>query len=81
VSSVLGDLLAVPPVDILLDHTGVVKYVDFGAAKVSAKNQKSIAARSRMSKPNGSGAGGPGGSLVNSKLHICWLAFFLALLA
>lgn len=28
--------------DILLDHLGVIKFVDFGAAKILAKNQRSI---------------------------------------
>jgi mitogen-activated protein kinase kinase kinase len=28
--------------DILLDHRGVIKFVDFGAAKILAKNQRSI---------------------------------------
>ncbi|KAJ3777634.1 hypothetical protein FB446DRAFT_659779, partial [Lentinula raphanica] len=32
---------------ILLDHLGVIKFVDFGAAKILAKNQRSIAARTR----------------------------------
>ncbi len=30
--------------DILLDHNGVIKFVDFGAAKVLAKNKGSIQA-------------------------------------
>ena len=34
--------------DILLDHRGVIKFVDFGAAKILAKNQRSIQ-RSRRS--------------------------------
>ena len=28
--------------DILLDHMGVIKYVDFGAAKIIAKNQRTM---------------------------------------
>lgn len=28
--------------DILLDHLGVIKFVDFGAAKILARNQRSI---------------------------------------
>lgn len=28
--------------DILLDHLGVIKFVDFGAAKILAKNQRSV---------------------------------------
>ncbi|EPQ61084.1 kinase [Gloeophyllum trabeum ATCC 11539] len=32
----------IKPDNILLDHLGVIKYVDFGAAKVLARNQRSI---------------------------------------
>lgn len=38
-------------IDILLDHMGVIKFVDFGAAKVLAKNQRTIQ-RSRVGQPN-----------------------------
>lgn len=34
--------------DILLDANGTIKFVDFGAAKVLAKGQKTLAGRSRM---------------------------------
>jgi len=37
--------------DILLDSNGTIKYVDFGAAKVLAKNSKTLASRSRMTMP------------------------------
>ncbi|VDB93372.1 unnamed protein product [Peniophora sp. CBMAI 1063] len=37
----------IKPDNILLDHRGVIKFVDFGAAKIFARNQRSIAARSR----------------------------------
>ena len=43
----------IKPDNILLDHMGVIKYVDFGAAKVLAKNQKTLAARTRAPGPNG----------------------------
>ncbi|KAH8914385.1 hypothetical protein BT69DRAFT_1253553, partial [Atractiella rhizophila] len=36
----------IKPENILLDQGGTVKYVDFGAAKVLAKNSKTLAARS-----------------------------------
>ncbi|GAA5917268.1 hypothetical protein JCM8208_006845 [Rhodotorula glutinis] len=39
----------IKPDNILLDGNGTIKYVDFGAAKVLAKNQKTLASRSRMS--------------------------------
>lgn len=32
---------------------GVIKFVDFGAAKILAKNQKTLAARTRAPGPNG----------------------------
>ncbi|GAA5955428.1 hypothetical protein JCM3765_006774 [Sporobolomyces pararoseus] len=38
----------IKPDNILLDSNGTIKYVDFGAAKVLAKNQKTLASRSRM---------------------------------
>ncbi|GAA5872874.1 hypothetical protein JCM3774_006352 [Rhodotorula dairenensis] len=38
----------IKPDNILLDGNGTIKYVDFGAAKVLAKNQKTLASRSRM---------------------------------
>ena len=33
--------------DLLLDHTGMIKFADFGAAKVLAKNQRSIRLNTR----------------------------------
>ncbi|KAL0577590.1 Suppressor of Sensor Kinase (SLN1) [Marasmius crinis-equi] len=47
----------VKPDNILLDHLGVIKFVDFGAAKMLAKNQKSMAARSRRAPDSGLTAG------------------------
>ncbi|KAM0746893.1 hypothetical protein T439DRAFT_383547 [Meredithblackwellia eburnea MCA 4105] len=38
----------IKPDNILLDAEGTIKFVDFGAAKVLAKNSKSIAGRSRI---------------------------------
>jgi len=40
------------PTDILLDHMGVIKFVDFGAAKILAKNQRSI---QRSRRPSDAG--------------------------
>ncbi|GAA6053671.1 hypothetical protein JCM3770_001689 [Rhodotorula araucariae] len=38
----------IKPDNILLDGNGTIKFVDFGAAKVLAKNQKTLASRSRI---------------------------------
>lgn len=40
--------------DILLDHLGVIKFVDFGASKILAKNQRSVQ-RSRRGADSTSG--------------------------
>jgi mitogen-activated protein kinase kinase kinase len=45
--------------DILLDHRGVIKFVDFGAAKILAKNQRTIQ-RSRRGLDHSSAAAAPG---------------------
>ena len=51
-------------VDILLDHMGVIKFVDFGAAKIIAKNQRSM---QRSRRPiEGPGTQGGGLSMNNS---------------
>lgn len=39
--------------DILLDHLGVIKFVDFGAAKILAKNQRTIQRTRRGTEVNG----------------------------
>ena len=48
--------------DILLDHNGIIKYVDFGAAKVIARQHKTLAPADRCFHPaqTGATAGGPG---------------------
>jgi mitogen-activated protein kinase kinase kinase len=45
--------------DILLNHNGVIKYVDFGAAKVIARQGKSLAETKTPAKPNKSMTGTP----------------------
>jgi mitogen-activated protein kinase kinase kinase len=48
--------------DILLDHMGVIKYVDFGAAKVLAKNHRTMMrSRRPASSPDAAGGGTPNG--------------------
>jgi mitogen-activated protein kinase kinase kinase len=44
-------------IDILLDHNGIIKYVDFGAAKVIARQGRTLAAN--LTKPNKSMTGTP----------------------
>ncbi|GAA5871857.1 hypothetical protein JCM8547_003289 [Rhodosporidiobolus lusitaniae] len=61
----------IKPDNILLDGNGTIKYVDFGAAKVLAKNQKSLASRSRMGSSRGARSlaldpGGAGPADANS---------------
>jgi mitogen-activated protein kinase kinase kinase len=54
--------------DILLDHMGVIKYVDFGAAKVLAKNQRTIQ-RSRIAGTStGTGSKMAPGLAMNNSL-------------
>ncbi|SPN97785.1 related to MAP kinase kinase kinase Wis4 [Cephalotrichum gorgonifer] len=48
----------IKPENILLDHNGIIKYVDFGAAKVFAKQVRSIAIDLHTVKPSKSVAGG-----------------------
>lgn len=52
-------------VDILLDHMGVIKFVDFGAAKILAKNQRSVQRSRRTMDSLGAKGGGLG---VNNSL-------------
>lgn len=51
-------------VDILLDHMGVIKFVDFGAAKIIAKNQRSVQRSRRAIDGLGTQVGAP--SMNNS---------------
>lgn len=45
--------------DILLDQNGIIKYVDFGAAKVIARQGRTLAANLHNTKPNKSMTGTP----------------------
>lgn len=45
--------------DILLDHNGIIKYVDFGAAKVIARQGRTLVNDLKSTKPNKSMTGTP----------------------
>ena len=57
--------------DILLDHMGVIKFVDFGAAKILAKNQRSIQRSRRSDVPSGAVGGlGVHNSLTGTPMYM-----------
>ncbi|KAH7883857.1 hypothetical protein F5I97DRAFT_1896272 [Phlebopus sp. FC_14] len=59
----------IKPDNILLDHRGVIKYVDFGASKILAKNRTLQRSRRGMDMANIARAGGFGGGLgMNNSL-------------
>ncbi|OAR03967.1 hypothetical protein LLEC1_04157 [Akanthomyces lecanii] len=49
----------IKPENILLDHNGIIKYVDFGAAKVIARQGRTLAKDLHATKPNKSMTGTP----------------------
>ncbi|KFA66532.1 hypothetical protein S40285_00684 [Stachybotrys chlorohalonatus IBT 40285] len=49
----------IKPENILLDQNGIIKYVDFGAAKVIARQGRTLAANLHNTKPNKSMTGTP----------------------
>ncbi|GKT40020.1 MAP kinase kinase kinase wis4 [Colletotrichum spaethianum] len=49
----------IKPENILLDHNGIIKYVDFGAAKVIARQGKTLVQDLASTKPNKSMTGTP----------------------
>jgi mitogen-activated protein kinase kinase kinase len=60
----------IKPDNVLLDHNGVIKYVDFGAAKVLAKNHRTMQRTRRAVDPAAAAPGGAlgGGLGVNNSL-------------
>ncbi|KIJ45709.1 hypothetical protein M422DRAFT_207069 [Sphaerobolus stellatus SS14] len=59
----------IKPDNILLDHMGVIKFVDFGAAKVLAKNQRTIQ-RSRVGPVPGVAPGTSNNSLTGTPMYM-----------
>lgn len=51
-----GEIILTTFTDILLDHSGIIKYVDFGAAKIIARQSRTLA---NDPKPNRSMTGTP----------------------
>ncbi|CAI4213701.1 unnamed protein product [Parascedosporium putredinis] len=49
----------IKPENILLDHNGIIKYVDFGAAKVIARQGRTLVNDLKSTKPNKSMTGTP----------------------
>ncbi|KAF8311295.1 kinase [Clavulina sp. PMI_390] len=61
----------VKPENILLDHMGVVKFVDFGAAKIIAKGQaKTMARATRSRNPTSQGADAQHNSLTGTPMYM-----------
>ncbi|KAH7915128.1 hypothetical protein BJ138DRAFT_1142396 [Hygrophoropsis aurantiaca] len=58
----------IKPDNILLDHRGVIKYVDFGASKILAKNQRTFQRSRRAEAPTTTKVGGLGGGLGMNSL-------------
>ncbi|KAL4243115.1 Protein kinase domain-containing protein [Abortiporus biennis] len=59
----------IKPDNILLDRMGIIKYVDFGAAKILAKNQRSIQ-RSRRGSDGPGGFGSTNNSLTGTPMYM-----------
>ena len=54
-----GDPDLIDLTDVLLDHNGIIKYVDFGAAKVIARQGRTLMQDISATKPNKSMTGTP----------------------
>lgn len=62
--------MLIHPQDILLDHLGVIKFVDFGAAKILAKNQRTIQRSRRGPEAGGAIAGMGMNSLTGTPMYM-----------
>jgi mitogen-activated protein kinase kinase kinase len=60
----------IKPENILLDHNGVIKFVDFGAAKVIAKQGKTVMADNRSGASDAKNGGGKQGSMQGTPMYM-----------
>lgn len=63
-------MLKSSPVDILLDHNGVIKYVDFGAAKIIARQGKTLQMDGKVMPGAGARNGNKNKSMTGTPMYM-----------